>query len=258
VAVTVTSSCLRAARRDGFTGTAQVVLRAAAVAVGRQVADAMATRGFTVGELLTPAEIGRLIVDAGDPFAVRATRTVRERLGAPERTGPDSVDASTRTHVAIDGAVHRVFALEWPRVPVDADWLWKPLDAAGPKIVTCVFEPVSPWVADRRREVLRSRAGANNAIDAARRGRVRAVDQRKVDALRAADQAVADGHQDLVGWALVVVSARTVDELTERCSHLRDRFHASGRTRLRDLHGLHDLGWAAALPLGVHVGDTIE
>jgi hypothetical protein len=260
IAVTITRpSRWRQVRGEGFTGSPAEMMRSAAIVCGQRFAASMTVNGFRCGPLLNPAQLARVVVAAGDPFELRdSVLSSRERFGAPERTGPDLLDASDRSRVAIDGALHRVFALRWPQIPVDVDWLWRPLGVDGPKIVTCVFEPIPVWRADARRDSLRNRARNNNRITAARRGAVRTVDQAKVDALIAAERDVAAGERELDGYALIVVTGRTPHDLAQRCTELRDLLHTPGRAGLRELVGLHDVGWAAALPLGIGVAAATE
>ena len=194
---------------------------AAAVAVGRQVSQELTRRGFTTAPMLPPAELGRMIVETGDPFeARREDPTGRERFAMPERCGPNHFTVGL-DQLAIDGAYHRVFSITWPRTKVDADWLWKPLGMEGPKVVTVLFEPIAPSRADARREALTTRAASNNTIVAMNRGRVRTTDKRKTQALQSAEQAVAAGHQELDGYGLIVISARTPQDLNRRCQMLR-------------------------------------
>ena len=258
VAVTMTRARhLRQARHYGFTGTTDQIMMAATRSVATDLAHQLGAVGYRCGPFLTPAELGRVIVEAGDPFAPRADeRTTRERFAIPERAGPEQVTVE-RHYVAIDGAYHRVFALAWPKTAVGEDWLWKPLGVTGPKIVTTVFEPIPAYRATATRDALTARAASNNQI-ASTRGRVRTVDRRKADALTAAERKVSDGHHELDGYALIVITAPTVDELARRCQALRQKLHEAGRAGLRELTGAHDVGWAAALPLGLYVAPTVE
>ena len=259
VAVTITrAGSLRLARQQGFTGRSAVVLQAVTAAVGRQVGQELSQRGFVVGALLSPAELGRMIVEAGDPFSTpREQATARERFAMPEQTGPRHVHVE-RHQLVIDGAYHRVFSIAWPRTKVAADWLWKPLGMDGPKVVTVVFEPIAPSRADARREALTTRAASNNTMVAISRGRVRTTDRRKAQALQSAEQAVAAGHQELDGYGLIVVTALTPEDLNKRCELLRQKLREAGRAGARELTGEHDLGFLAALPLGMYVKPSVE
>lgn len=260
VSVTVSNAQLGVARsKGGFMGSPADVMRAAAVSVARGVRSQLAGRGFEVGELFRPAEIGRLIVEAGDPFEPRRDKlSSRERFGLPDRTGPESVSVARR-EVAIDSAFHRTFQIVWPRTAVDQNWMWRVLGVEGPKIVTTVYEPVAPSVADRERDGRANRQRANSVIVANRRGGEESMkDQRKRAALRAAEAAVAGGHDELDCWAIVVVSARSTAELNSRSERLREALRVSGKASVRELTGLHDVGFRLALPIGAFAGATRE
>jgi hypothetical protein len=152
----------------------------------------------------------------------------------------------------VDRAFHRVFAVEWPTVATDANWTWRPLAVEGPKFVTTVFQPVPPSRADRQRDSQRKIGTANN-VSAAEEGHVRVKNRRKVDALHRSEQAVAEGHGELEAFMLIVMTARSRDELDSRCHTMRRKLREAGRASVRELSGEHDLGLAAALPLGVRV-----
>ena len=249
---------LKLAKDQGFVGSAQEIMRQAAVAVGRDLIAELNTNGFKCGELLSPADLARVVLDACDPFAMRPDGlAARERFGLPVKTGPDQV-TRTRHLVEMDGSCHRVFSLRWPRTAVDAAWMHLPLKIEGPKMVTTVYGGIAPSVADRQREALTNRSESNNAERAARRGRVRTKDQQKSTALLNADKAVTAGHQDLDVYSLVVVSGRSVDEVNRKSMLLRQAMRKAGRADVREMTEHHDHALVAALPLGVWVKETIE
>lgn len=241
---------LRTARRAGFVGSVDEVMGAATVAVARSVAAGLSQRGFTTGELLSPAQISRLIGSTLDPWRGEREMSHRERAGLAEPFTPRQVTVS-RSSVAVDHAFHRCFSVEFPRTGVDPAWLWRPLGIDGPKITTAVFVPVPPSRADMQREAFTTRGLANNrAAFGSSRGRVREKDRRKVEALARAEVAVAEGHHELDGYLLVVLTARSDDELERRGHQLRQRLRETGRAQAHDLPGLHDTALAAALPIG--------
>lgn len=248
----------RLAKQQGFTGKPVEVMKQAAAAVGRDLSDELERQGFRCGPLLSPAEVARAVLDAIDPFAMRPDGlSARERFGLPTRTGPDQITLE-RHMVAIDGACHRVFAVRWPRTPVDAAWMHLPLQVDGPKVMTTVYAGVAPSVADTRREALTNRSESNNQVTAGRKGRVRTRDKQKSSALLAAEEAVAGGHQELDGYSLVVVSGRSVDELNQRSARLRQAMRQAGRGEVREMTAHHDHALVAALPLGIWIRETVE
>ncbi len=260
VSVTVSTGQLAVARTEaGLSGSNDEVMIKAAMSVGRSIRSRLEASGFRCGEFYRPSDVGRLIVEAGDPFATRSnTLTAKERFGLPERVGPDSVEVS-RTQLAIDGAYHRCFQLVWPRTRVQPQWLWRVLAVEGPKLVTTVFETVPPSRADVDRDARAARQRSNSAIVAGRRGGDETTaDGRKRAALKADEQAVAAGHEELDCYSIIVISARTPAELTRRCERLREALRESGKANVRELAGLHDTGFRLALPLGDQVPNTKE
>lgn len=244
----------RLAKRMGMSGSVTEVMHHAAIAAGRALRSELTMRGFTAGELMSPADISRMISHALDPYRPIEQRSERERFGLPDRVGPDSSVTVERDVVMVDRALHRVFALQFPATPVHMSWMWQPLAVPGPKVVTTVFEPVPPSRADRERDSRRSIGSRNNRAAATERdGHVRFKNVRKVDALLRAERAVAEGHQELDAYALVIVSGSTRDELDRNCQELRRAVRQAGRAQVRELSGSHDHGLAAALPVGAHV-----
>ena len=140
----------RLAKRAGMRGSVTDVMHGAAVTAGTTLRGELADRGFTVGPLMSPVDIGRLVTHGMDPYRPLEPRTGRERFALAERTIPESQVTVQRDAVMVDRAYHRAFAVEWPSVAVHASWLWKPLAVDGPKVVTTVFEPVPPSRADRQ------------------------------------------------------------------------------------------------------------
>ena len=245
----------RLAKRSGMRGTVTEVMHAAAIRAGLTLRGELEDRGFAVGALMSPAEIGRVVTAAMDPYRPTVPTTRRERFALPERTIPESQVTVERDMVVVDRAYHRCFAVEWPTVAVQGEWLWKPLAVDGPKIATTVFEPVPPSRADRQRDSRRS-IGSRNNVSAATEGdgHVRVKNLKKVDALQRAERAVSEGHGELEAYMLIVVSATSRDELERRCHTLRRRLRESGHASVRELSGTHDTALAAALPLGMRVG----
>lgn len=245
----------RLAKRHGLRGSVIEVMHGAAILAGQTLRGELEDRGFTVGPLMSPAEIGRVIVPAMDPYGPLEAPTRRERFGLAERTIPESQVTVERNCVIVDRSFHRAFAVQWPTVAVHASWLWKPLAVDGPKVVTTVFEPVPPSRADRQRDSRRSIGSRNNVAAASERdGHVRVKNVKKVDALHRAERAVSEGHGELEAYMLIVVSATSREDLDRRCHTLRRRLRESGHASVRELSGEHDQALAAALPLGVAVG----
>ena len=56
----------------------------------------------------------------------------------------------------------------------------------------------------------------------------------------------------------MVVSARSTAELNSRSERLREALRVSGKASVRELTGLHDVGFRLALPIGAFAGATRE
>jgi hypothetical protein len=245
----------RLAKRSGMRGSITEVMHAAAMRAGETLCGELADRGFTVGPLMSPVDIGRLVTHGMDPYQPLESLTGRERFALAERTMPESQVTVERDGVTVDRAYHRVFAVQWPSVAVHASWLWKPLAIDGPKIVTTVFEPVPPSRADRQRNSRRSIGSRNNAAASTEGdGHVRVKNVKKVDALQRAERAVSEGHGELDAFMLIVISASSRAELDRRCHTLRRKLRECGHASVREMSGEHDRALAAALPLGMRVG----
>jgi hypothetical protein len=245
----------RIARRAGLRGSVAEVMSSAAIRAGATLRGELEDRGFAVGPLMSPAEVGRVITHAIDPYRPADPPTRRERFALAERAIPESQVSVERDTVMVDRAYHRCFAVLWPTVAVHGSWLWKPLAVDGPKITTTVFEPVPPSRADRQRDSRRS-IGSRNNVSAASEGdgHVRFKNLKKVDALQRAERSVSEGHGELDAYMLIVVSAQSREQLDRRCQTLRRRLRESGHASLRELSGEHDRALAAALPIGARVG----
>lgn len=254
VTVTVDRSSRRA--HGSRTGRAATGNDLATVVVDEALALAreLSHRGFDVGRPLSPLGLSRLLRQLGDPFTpVPLVPTLAERLALPEKgqEGPSQVSAQ-RLFVSIDGAVHRAYQLRWPARAVAGDWMRTLLAAAGgPKFMTVVFEPIAPSRSARRLSTEMARSSSNNEVQARRKGRVTAKGEAQLGALKAREGELIDGHAEMDTYAVVVVSARTEDDLDERSMALERAAQRCGGARVRPLDTQHDIGWAAALPIGL-------
>jgi hypothetical protein len=158
---------------------------------------------------------------------------------------------------------HRSYTISsWPSLPLPADWLAGLLTAAPPdgtsRTLSIHAKPVAPVHAARQ-----ARAAAAKAhLDASDRNRFRLAstpggasagdDQRAEDAA-ALEAELAAGYRMLQTRALVTVSATDPQRLTQAAAALRTTA-ATHRLDLRPLHGQHQHGLLATLPLGLLPG----
>ena len=88
----------RLAKRAGMRGSVTDVMHGAAITAGTTLRGELADRGFTVGPLMSPVDIGRLVTHGMDPYRPLEPRTGRERfaLGGAHDPGEPSDGAARR------------------------------------------------------------------------------------------------------------------------------------------------------------------
>ena len=156
------------------------------------------------------------------------------------------------TALRTDDSWHRSFAIVgWPRVPVPAGWLEPLLATASPHAVRTVslhLQPVTPAVAARETRAARARA----RLDSADRSRLGFTDA-TATAWAEADAAGTE-EELLAGYRLhrvsgvVTCTADSLPALDDACRSVRAAASAA-RVDLRPMHGQHDVGFLASLPL---------
>ena len=253
--VTVTVAAARLRRRQHTTTDDRLlsVLRTATETLCRGLRHA----GLTVSDPLDVNAIAAIVRDRSTlPRPAARTGSLAHRLRA--LWGPLAVE-SAWGRVRTDGVVHRAYWVsDWPRLPQHPDWLGPFLahDPGCPRTFTVLFEPVPPSVSRRRidRDSIRldtdatARAERGRRIDAHHRRAQRAVTEREAELVA--------GYAEVAYAGLVCLTAADTDRLDAAC----DDLEATGREHgldLRALDGRHDLGWAAALPLGLGLGRTL-
>lgn len=215
------------------------------------------TAGLTAADPLTGTEMQRALRRRIDPLASRpstasAGRLV-ERLGLVSRAtaGPAALDMSWR-HLQTDGAYHRTYHVAcWPRLAVPPSWLEPFLSAGGvTRSMTVILTPVSAHQSRRQieRDLVKLESDAETKTQKGRR--IDARHRRATQSLLEREEELVAGYAE-VGYAgLVTVSAADLDELEEHAEIIEQLGRESGM-ELRCLDGRQDVGWAAALPLGL-------
>lgn len=175
----------------------------------------------------------------------------RLRLVAPSAAGPLVVEAAWRS-VRIDGAWHRTWwVASWPRLGVPPSWLEPFLSADGvTRTMTVTMVPVPTHQSRRRiaRDLVKLESDAATKEEHGRR--VDARHHRATEALLEREQEVVAGFAEMAYAGLISVAATSQEELEEHSQIVEQLAHESGMD-LRVLDGRQDLGWAAALPLGL-------
>lgn len=217
--------------------------------------------GIAVHGPLTPAEVRTAVRVRLDPSCRsaldRRARTLGERAGLADGAEHPLAASSSWRHWTVDGTLHRAFYVaEWPRLPVAADWLQGLVLHAGVvRTIGVTYEPVAP-AASRRRVERQVTKLTTDAEQRTRTGfRVDGQHQRASQAVLDREQELVAGYAEFAYVGLVEVSARDEAQLDRAAEELVQVAAAVG-VDLRPLHGRHDLGVAALLPLARTVAPT--
>lgn len=184
-------------------------------------------------------------------LAMTGDREPGSTVKSPELLGPAS-RAEAWDHLRTDDTWHRCYLITgWPRVPVGPAWL-SPLLTEGPscgwRSVAMHFHAVRPDLAGRRARAARQSASLD-VDDRARLGfGVGARERRTQAEADAVEEELAAGHVQHRVAGLVLVSARSLDELDD-ASRQTAAAASAARLDVRPLHGRQAVAWAAALPL---------
>lgn len=215
------------------------------------------TAGLTAGDPLSGTEMQRALRRRIDPLASRprgaATGRLVERLGLVTRNtaGPTALDMAWR-HLQTDGAFHRTYHVAcWPRLAVPPSWLEPFLSAGGvTRSMTVILTPVSAHQSRRQieRDLVKLESDADTKAQKGRR--IDARHRRATHSLLEREEELVAGFAEIGYAGLVTVSAADLDELEEYSEIIEQLARESGM-ELRCLDGRQDVGWAAALPLGL-------
>jgi len=165
--------------------------------------------------------------------------------------GPLVVESDWR-HVRVDGAFHRTWWIgTWPRLAVPPAWLEPFLSGGGiTRSMTVHFRPVSTHQSRRRieRDLVKLDSDAVTKEEKGRR--IDARHRRATQALLDREEELVAGYPEMGYSGLVTVSARTLEDLEEH-SEIVEQLGRECGMDLRVLDARQDVGWAAALPLGL-------
>ncbi|MGE3449534.1 MAG: SCO6880 family protein [Microbacteriaceae bacterium] len=218
--------------------------------------------GLTVDGPLSPCELSSAIRIRSDPSRSRQVTSLGRSLAAAARRGalewgPMSVETD-RTHVLVDGTLHRSFRIaSWPQLPVAADWMSNLLtETPAIRTVTVVMEPVPMGRATRAadREVMAREADAD--MKTQKGFRVNARERKRLADVEARESELSEGHAEFHFVGIVDVTAIDPDQLDDACADV-EQAAAQSLLDLRPLDARHDLGWVASLPVGRSLGRPI-
>jgi len=256
VVVTITVARERLSRHRAGTGGAEEQLRRALVTSVEALLRGLRSADLAASEPLDPDGLQRLIRSRIDPVGARPRprkgRLV-ERLALVQSctAGPVALETDWR-HLRTDGAFHRTWWVgTWPRLAVPPAWLEPFLSGAGiTRSMTVYFQPVSTHQSRRRieRDLVKLDSDAVTKEEKGRR--IDARHRRATQALLDREEELVAGYPEMGYVGLVTVSARTLDDLDEHSEIIEQLARENGMD-LRVLDARQDVGWAAALPLGL-------
>ena len=254
VLVTVTVAIGRVRRRRNDTDQLAAAVETL-LGEMRLFAQRLESAGLIVSAPLTPAQWARamrLRLDPSTRLALdRRQRSLGETAGAanPAHAGP-SVTETTWNAWRTDGAWHRTLRVaEWPRIDVGAQWLSDLLLYSGcVRTMTVALEPVAR--SKSQRSIVRESAKIeSDAAHRAEKGfRVGAHHRRARQAVEEREEELVAGYSEFNYAGLITVTAPSIDELDQATDEV-SQIAASLGIELRPLHGRHDIGTLASLPV---------
>jgi len=256
VVVTLTVARDRLGRHRSGSGNANEALQRALGTSIDALLRGLRSAGLAAGNPLDPDGLQRLIRERIDPAPVRhpsSTGRLIDRLGLVQAAtaGPLAVETQW-DHLRVDGAFHRTWWIgTWPRLAVPPAWLEPFLSGGGiTRTVTVVLVPVSTHQSRRRieRDLVKLESDAATKEDKGRR--IDARHRRATRALLDREEELVAGYPEMAYAGLVTATAPDLDTLEDHSEILEQLARESGMD-LRRLDARQDLGWAAALPLGL-------
>lgn len=254
--VTITVARERLSRHRTGGGGADEQLRRAMVTAVEALLRGLRSADLAASDPLDPAGLQRLVRSRIDPVGARPRprkgRLVeRLELVRSSTAGPLVLETDWR-HLRTDDAFHRTWWVgTWPRLAVPPAWLEPFLSGGGvTRSMTVYFLPVSTHQSRRRieRDLVKLDSDAVTKEEKGRR--IDARHRRATQALLDREEELVAGYPEMGYAGLVTVSARTIEDLDEHSEVVEQLARENGMD-LRVLDARQDIGWAAALPLGL-------
>ena len=253
--VTITVARERLSRHRASGGASEQLRRALVTSI-ESLLRGLRSADLAAADPLNRTGLQRLIRSRIDPMSARP-RPRRGRLVerldpiTASTAGPLVVESDWR-HVRVDGAFHRTWWIgTWPRLAVPPAWLEPFLSGGGiTRSMTVHFRPVSTHQSRRRieRDLVKLDSDAVTKEEKGRR--IDARHRRATQALLDREEELVAGYPEMGYSGLVTVSARTLEDLEEH-SEIVEQLGRECGMDLRVLDARQDVGWAAALPLGL-------
>jgi hypothetical protein len=226
----------------------------AIVEQAERVAHALDAAEVTVLGALSPAQLGRALRTAFDPYA-RAELAALETAD-PGRRGLAEANAwplgahEAWDHYRSDGAVHATYWIgAWPRVEVSPLFMDALLGrASAVRTVAVTFEPLAAERSIRETEAAITRDRADREL-AHRFGQLETARQRQVrEATLRREAELAAGHGEVRLSGFVTVSGRDLDDLRRASSEVLEHA-ARARLELHRMYGQQADAFTFTLPL---------
>lgn len=254
--VTLTVSGERLSRHRAGKGDVNERLRRALVTSVESLLRGLRSADLAASDPLDPTGLQRLIRSRIDPVGARPRprkgRLVERLALVCSPTAGPLVLVTDWGHLQVDGAFHRTWWIgTWPRLAVPPAWLEPFLSGGGvTRSMTVYFQPVSTHQSRRRieRDLVKLESDAVTKEEKGRR--IDARHRRSTQALLDREEELVAGYPEMGYAGLVTVSASTLDDLDEHSEIIEQLARENGMD-LRVLDARQDLGWAAALPLGL-------
>ena len=256
--LTVTASRHRLGRQQrARSEDPQAVLGRALASATEALLRGIRSAGLTAADPLTATEMQRALRRRIDPLNTRPrtapTGRLVERLElvTHHSCGPGALELTWR-HLHLDAAYHRTYHVaSWPRLAVPPSWLEPFLSAGGiTRTMTVVLTPVPAHQSRRQIERDLVKLESDAATKEQQGRRIDARHRRATQSLLDREEELVAGYSEIGYAGLVTVTAADPEQLEDHAEIIEQLARESGM-ELRCLDGRQDLGWAAALPLGL-------
>jgi hypothetical protein len=208
-----------------------------------------------VSNALALRDVGTVLRTAFDPWARTAIRQRESRHPdlrgpLPQAAWPCATEEAWGTW-RTDETWHTTFwVAEWPRSEVGPDFL-SPLllHGAGQRSISVVMAPLPPSAGVREAEAARTAQVADEQLRQRAGFLSTARRQREAEGIARRETELSDGHAAYRFSGYVTVTARSQEGLEVACGEVIQAAHQC-RLDLRRLHGVQDLAFTWAVPLG--------
>lgn len=263
VAVVVTARRLRASRWGSAGKSEQERLLDGLRRAGHSLLRGLDSAGLSNAQVLGRNDLALVMREACDPSVATAVAprsgSLSEQLGivGGDRMGPNQTYWSS-DWFETDLCAHRSWWVQdWPRQPVAGPWLSDLLSVPdSARRFTVIFRPVAPESSHKRIEKEFTRLDADMLSREESGRRTNAEARRTRESVEVREEELVSGFAEVEYCGLVTVSSTSMSGLELAASEFESSAVQSGLA-LRPLDLMHDLGWAASLPLGLGLKSSL-